>query len=95
MSGILNTPDESYNPATDPSLAERYGPEDFSSGKAANKIVLQHRLGLTVNATAPILFWPSRLDPQQKGPQLFTDILEHTLADYRNSGLQVVVVTDQ
>jgi glycogen synthase len=47
-----------------------------------------------VNPDAPVFFWPSRLDPVQKGPQLFTDILHQTVTDYQNRGLQVVVVAD-
>jgi len=93
-SGILNAPDASYDPATDPALARTYGPGDFPSGKAENKQALQHKLGLTVNPTAPVFFWPSRLDPNQKGPQLLTDILHQTVTDYQESGLQIVVVAD-
>jgi starch synthase len=93
-SGILNAPDASYDPVTDAALAHTYGPADATSGKAANKAELQRRLDLTVNPAAPIFFWPSRLDPQQKGPQLLTDILHQTLMDYENPGLQVVVVAD-
>ena len=93
-SGILNAPDASYDPATDPALARTYGAGDFPGGKAANKQALQQKLGLTVNPDAPVFFWPSRLDPQQKGPQLFTDILQQTVCDYQQSGLQVVVVAD-
>jgi ADP-glucose type glycogen/starch synthase len=93
-SGILNAPDASYDPAADAALACPYGPSDAASGKLANKLELQRRLGLTVDRAAPVLFWPSRLDPHQKGPQLLTDILHRTLMDYENPGLQVVVVAD-
>jgi ADP-glucose type glycogen/starch synthase len=93
-SGILNAPDATYDPVTDPALARTYGADDFPSGKAENKRVLQQKMGLTVNPSAPIFFWPSRLDPQQKGPQLLTDILQRTLSDYIGSGLQVLVVAD-
>jgi starch synthase len=93
-SGILNAPDASYNPATDPALAANYGPNDFAAGKAANKQALQQQLGLTVDPNAPVFFWPSRLDPGQKGPQLLTDILHRTVCDYHAEGLQIVVVAD-
>ncbi|MES2920455.1 MAG: glycogen/starch synthase [Verrucomicrobiota bacterium] len=93
-SGILNAPDASYNPSTDRALAQTYGPTDAAGAKADNKIELQRRLGLTVDPAAPVFFWPSRLDPHQKGPQLLTDILHQTLTDYDTSGLQVVVVAD-
>ncbi len=93
-SGILNAPDATYDPATDPALVRTYGPGDFPTGKAENKRILQQSLGLAVNPTAPIFFWPSRLDPLQKGPQLLTDILHRTVSDYYESGLQVLVVAD-
>ena len=92
--GILNAPDSSYDPTTDSALAANYGPDDFPQGKAVNKRALQQRLGLAVNPQAPVFFWPSRLDPARKGPQLFTDILHRTVMDYQESGLQVVVVAD-
>jgi ADP-glucose type glycogen/starch synthase len=92
--GILNAPDASYDPATDQALARTYGPGDFPAGKAANKLALQQELGLQVNPTAPVFFWPSRLDPNQKGPQLLTDILHRTISDYYDRCLQVVVVAD-
>jgi starch synthase/alpha-amylase len=93
-SGILNAPDASYDPISDSALVWNYGPDDFASGKAANKAELQKRLGLEVNPDAPIFFWPSRLDPQQKGPQLLTDILHRVIMDHSQSGLQIVVVAD-
>lgn len=93
-SGILNAPDASYHPATDPALHQHYGPGDFPAGKAANKRELQVSLGLEVNASAPVFFWPSRLDPIQKGPELLTAILHRTVSDYYDCGLQIVVVAD-
>jgi starch synthase/alpha-amylase len=92
--GILNAPDASYDPSTDRALARNYGPGDFPGGKAENKRALQQRLGLRLNPAAPVFFWPSRLDPVQKGPQLLTDILHRTVSDYHEIGLQVVVVAD-
>lgn len=93
-SGILNAPDASYNPATDDSLARTYTPEDFAAGKAANKAALQNELELRVDPDAPVFFWPSRLDPVQKGPQLFTDILYQLVSDYWGRNLQVVIVAN-
>ena len=62
------------------------------SAQAWNAI--QQELGLDVNADAPLFFWPSRLDPVQKGPQLVTDILVKTVSDYWDKGLQVAVVAN-
>jgi starch synthase len=93
-SGILNAPDTSYNPRTDPSLVRPYSEDDFPAGKAANKAALQRELFLLQDPEAPIFFWPSRLDPIQKGPQLLTDILHQMVSDYWDRRLQVVVVAN-
>ena len=92
--GILNAPDASYNPATDDSLARTFTDQDVMDGKAANKAALQRELQLKQDPDAPIFFWPSRLDPIQKGPQLLTDILYQVVSDYWERDLQVVVVAN-
>lgn len=92
--GILNAPDVSYDPLTDDSLVQTFGPADFMAGKAANKLALQRELQLKVDVNAPIFFWPSRLDPVQKGPQLLTDILHSVVSDYWDRDLQVVIVAN-
>ncbi len=92
--GILNAPDPSYNPETDDSLERNFTEKDFREGKRANKLALQRELQMTENADAPMLFWPSRLDPVQKGPQLLTDILHQLVSDYWHRNLQVVVVAN-
>jgi glycogen synthase len=63
-------------------------------GKAANKLALQRELQLKQDANAPMFFWPSRLDPVQKGPQLLTEILHQLVSDYWKRDLQVVVVAN-
>ncbi len=93
-SGILNAPDVSYNPATDDALAAKFTAEDFPAGKAANKQALQRELQLLEDPNAAIFFWPSRLDPVQKGPQLFSDILYRLVSDYWDRKLQVVIVAN-
>ena len=93
-SGILNAPDASYNPKTDDSLVRNFTHKDFWDAKRENKIAFQQELGLDVNADAPLFFWPSRLDPVQKGPQLVTDILVKTVSDYWDKGLQLAVVAN-
>lgn len=93
-SGILNSPDASFNPETDECLIERYGPENHFNAKRANKLYLQERLGLTVDPEAPIFFWPSRLDPVQKGCQLLADILQITIENYWSENMQVVFVAN-
>jgi starch synthase len=92
--GILNAPDPVFDPATDPCLLQNYDDKTLLEGKRANKVALQERLGLTVNPDVPLFFWPSRLDPVQKGCQLVTDILFQIVADYAPEGLQVVVIAN-
>ncbi len=92
--GILNAPDPSNDPSTDDSLVANFGPDDFMEGKRENKLALQRELQLKVDADAPIFFWPSRLDPVQKGPQLLLDILHSLVSDYWDRDLQVVFVAN-
>ena len=92
--GILNAPPTEFNPATDAHLAKLYSVDDVAAGKAANKVCIQEKLGLDVDARAPLLFWPSRLDPVQKGPQLLTDILYDIVDQYWADELQLVVVAN-
>lgn len=92
--GILNAPDHSYNPNIDSVLAARYNGNTHTEGKAANKAALQRTLGLDVDPQAPLFFWPSRLDPFQKGPELLARILYRTVSDYWWPGMQVVFVAD-
>lgn len=91
-SGILNAPDESLKPHSDPHLEHHYDADSFVEGKAINKAKLQKALGLNEDPNAPILFWPSRLDPMQKGCQLLADIMYQTIADYSDIGLQIAIV---
>jgi starch synthase len=93
-SGILNAPDPAFEPETDEYIAQHYSPSDHVEARRANKLELQKRLGLVQDADAPVLFWPSRLDPVQKGCQLVTDILYNLLADYEDRGLQIAVVAN-
>lgn len=92
--GILNSPDPTFNPTSDSHLAETYGPDDPLESKAANKVALQKALGLIEDPGAPMLFWPSRLDPVQKGCQLLSDILYQVISTYWEDRLQVVFVAD-
>ena len=92
--GILNAPDPSFNPATDELIEQTYTADDHAAGKRKNKERLQERLGLIPDPNAPLLFWPSRLDPIQKGCQLLADILYQVVSDYWSRNLQVVFVAN-
>lgn len=93
-SGILNAPDPSYNPTTDEALPMTYGPDTFREGKQAARREFCQQTGLTYNPDSPMLFWPSRLDPIQKGPQLLAQILYQLVSDHWEDHLQVAIVAN-
>jgi glycogen synthase len=63
-------------------------------GKLAARRKLRERTGLRQVDGAPILFWPSRLDPIQKGPQLLAQIMYQVISDYWKDDLQIVIVAN-
>lgn len=93
-SGIVNAPDRSFNPQVDSYLPHEYGPRRHQTIKPELKRDLQQRLLLKEDPAAPILFWPSRLDPVQKGCKLLADLLVQVIDDYDHLGLQIVMIAD-
>jgi starch synthase/alpha-amylase len=67
---------------------------DHVEGKRKNKQYLQKKLGLIQDDRAPIFFWPSRLDPIQKGCQLLAEIFYKFISNYWNQNLQIVFVAN-
>ncbi|MCH8192917.1 MAG: hypothetical protein IIA65_02730, partial [Planctomycetes bacterium] len=60
-----------------PGLARRFCPESqLIEAKQANMIKFQKQMGLTVDPNAILFFWPSRLDPVQKGIELLEEIAQ-------------------
>jgi starch synthase/alpha-amylase len=92
--GILNSPDPVFNPETDPHLFKKYGTTGIAEGKAKNKRELQELLGLIQDEDTPLFFWPSRLDPYQKGCQLLAEILYDVVSRYWEQHLQIVFVAN-
>ena len=92
--GILNSPDPAFDPRTDRMIHQSYGPEDHAAAKRHNKRFLQASLGLIEDEDAPLFFWPSRLDPIQKGCQLLADILYAVVSEYWERNLQIIFVAD-
>ncbi len=92
--GILNAPDPSFRPDSDPALERPYGPKGALKAKRENKRHLQQALGLIVDADAPLFFWPHRLDPIQKGCQLLSDILFRVVSTFWQENLQIVFVAN-
>ncbi|MBT3178676.1 MAG: glycosyltransferase [Desulfobacula sp.] len=90
--GILNAPEPEFNPAVDDKIRFNYGPKNHRKQKIENKLYLQKILDLEQDENAPLFFWPSRLDPVQKGCQLLAQILYEIVSQYHDTGLQVVFV---
>ncbi len=93
-SGILNAPDITNNPRVDECLEQKYDHTTHQEAKLINKAAFQKKVGLKVDPNAPILFWPSRLDPVQKGCQLFAEILFRTIEKYHTENLQVAIIAN-
>jgi len=76
-----------------PGLAKRYGPYDnILAAKRANLAKFQHKMGLAPNPDAILLYWPSRLDPVQKGVELFEAIAQRFVDQHPD--VQIAVVAD-
>ncbi len=88
---IINAPSMSMYPENCPHLLCRYGPEeDILRAKRDNRLAFQQRMGLQADPDAIVLFWPSRLDPAQKGVEILEDIaLKFVIA---HGDVQIAVV---
>lgn len=87
LRGIINGIDyDSNNPESDSLIPHHFSVEDLS-GKAANKLALQKRLGLAENPDVPIIGMVSRLT-DQKGFQL----IEQKLDELLKKDVQVILL---
>ncbi|MBN1436882.1 MAG: glycogen/starch synthase [Sedimentisphaerales bacterium] len=76
-----------------PGLARRYGPNDnILEAKKENLVKFQKQMGLKVDPEAILLYWPSRLDPLQKGVELLEDIALSFVIE--NHDVQIAIVGD-
>jgi glycogen synthase len=74
-----------------PGLARTFGPQDdVISAKKANLVKFQKKMGLQVDPDAILLYWPSRLDPMQKGVELLEDIALKFVIEYPEVQIAVV-----
>lgn len=94
LGAITAMPDSSFDPSSDQALLRLYGPDTHHAGKLFNKLHLQETLKLTMDSTAPVCFWPTRLDDARPGCHLMAELLECILERYRSHGLQIVFVAD-
>lgn len=90
--GILNAPEPEFNPAVDEMIRYNYGPKNHRIMKAKNKLCIQKLLDLDRDENAVMFFWPSRLDPVQKGCRLLAQIMYQIVAQYWEVPLQIVSV---
>ena len=94
ISPVLYPECQPENPDPDqPGLARCYGPRDaVIEAKQANLVKFQKRMKLTVDPDAILLFWPSRLDPTQKGVELLEEIAQPFVEAHRD--VQIAIVGD-
>ena len=84
---------EEHPEVDQPGLAKRYGPYDsLIEAKKANLTKFQKKTGLAVDPEAILLYWPSRLDPVQKGVDLLEEVAQKFID--ANPGVQIAVVGD-
>lgn len=90
---IVNAPSRTMYPESCPYLARPYGPDDeVIRAKRENLIEFQKRMGLKVNPEAILFYWPSRLDPIQKGIEILEDIMLRFVIEH--SDVQIAIVAD-
>ncbi|MDX9745376.1 MAG: glycogen/starch synthase [Syntrophales bacterium] len=90
---ILNAPSRLMYPEVCPFLVRNYGPDDdVFAAKRKNLVAFQQRTGLIVNPEAILFYWPSRLDPSQKGVELLEDVALRFVIE--NGDAQIAIVGD-
>ncbi len=90
---IINAPSLIMYPERCPHLIRNYGPdEDVIEAKRVNLVEFQKRTGLNVDPEAILFFWPSRLDPNQKGVELLEHITQRFIDEHGD--VQIAVVGD-
>jgi len=90
---IINAPASGMYPEKCAHLVRKYGPDDeVLAAKTENLVAFQQRTGLIVNPQAILLYWPSRLDPAQKGIELLEDIALKFVIEHAD--VQIAVIGD-
>ncbi len=88
---ILNAPASNMYPERCDHLTRKYGPDDdVISAKQENLVEFQKRTGLNVDPDQILLYWPSRLDPSQKGIELLEAIAHKFVIAHE--GTQIAIV---
>jgi len=92
--GIINAADNIFDPRNNPNLTMNYDEKTPLRYKKQNKLALQKHMDLIEDENAPLLFWPSRLDPVQKGCDLLAHIMYHVISKYYDQNLQIVFIAN-
>jgi glycogen synthase len=90
---IINAPSSQMYPERCEALVCKYGPDDdILEAKRENLVAFQKKTGLKVESDALLYFWPSRLDPFQKGVEL----LEQVCIPFteQHPDVQIAIVAD-
>lgn len=88
---ILNAPARNMYPEYSAGLVQKYGPDDdVIRAKRENLVEFQKRTGLVVNPEAILLYWPSRLDPSQKGIELLEAIAHKFVIAHEDAQIAIV-----
>lgn len=88
---IINAPALSMYPEHGEHVIRKYGPEDdVIAAKRENLTAFQKRTGLNVNPQAILLYWPSRLDPTQKGIELLEAIAQQFVTAHGDVQIAIV-----
>lgn len=89
LHGILNGIDyDEFNPQTDPYIESNFSSKSVLSGKKANKVALQKKLGLPVRESAFVIGIVSRLT-EQKGFDLVSYIMDDLVSQL---DVQIVIL---
>jgi glycogen synthase len=90
---IINAPSSQMYPERCEALVRKYGPDDdILVAKRENLVAFQQKAGLMINPDAHLYFWPSRLDPFQKGVELLEQICIPFTAQHPD--VQIAIVAD-
>ncbi len=88
---IINAPSLALYPESCDHLVTRYGPEgEILAAKRVNLVAFQKRTGLIEDPNAILLYWPSRLDPMQKGIELLEAIAQKFVIDHGDVQIAIV-----
>ncbi|MBI4634009.1 MAG: glycogen/starch synthase [Deltaproteobacteria bacterium] len=90
---IMNAPSSKMYPERCAFLVRPYAPDDnVLQAKKENLVEFQRRMGLRIDPGAILFYWPSRLDPFQKGVELLIGIALHFVTVH--AAAQIAIVAD-